>query len=34
MEFGIGTGGNVKYSAGLKKLMYNPDQYDYYPFTD
>lgn len=34
MEFGIGTGGNVKYIAGVKKLYYNPKQYDYYPFKD
>lgn len=34
MEFGIGTGGNVKYTVGLKKLFYNPNQYDYYPFPD
>lgn len=34
MEFGIGTGGNVKYIAGVKKLFYNPSQYDYYEFYD
>lgn len=34
MEFGIGTGGNVKYIAGLKKLFYNCSQYDYYEFDD
>lgn len=34
MEFGIGTGGNVKYINGAKKLFYNPSQYDYYEFED
>lgn len=34
MEFCIGTGGNIKYINGLKKLFYNPNQYDYYPFKD
>ena len=34
MEFGIGTGGNVKYINGTKKLFYNPSQYDYYEFED
>lgn len=34
MEFCIGTGGNVKYITGVKKLFYNPSQYDYYPFQD
>lgn len=34
MEFCIGTGGNVKYIAGAKKLFYNPNVYDYYPFPD
>ncbi len=34
MELCIGTGGNVKYITGVKKLFYNPNQYDYYPFPD
>lgn len=34
MEFSIGTGGNVKYIAGVKKLFYNCSQYDYYEFDD
>ena len=34
MELGIGTGGNVKFIAGIKKLYYNTEQYDYYDFPD